>query len=45
MGVCPDVMVANRTCRNDVLNVTGVQSNREQCVEFTRPLVTSTYIC
>ena len=41
MGVCPDAMVADRSCRNDIVNVSGSLNNRQQCVLFTRPLAAS----
>ena len=38
-GVCPDEM-DSRGCSNDVSNVRGKVSNRQQCVSFTRSFMT-----
>ncbi len=41
MGVCPDAMVAGRSCRNNVYNVSGGMNDVQQCVKFSRDLAAS----
>ena len=44
LGVCPDVLDNRGTCTDNLLGVSGFSSNRQQCVSFTRPFTTGTYL-
>ena len=37
-GVCPDTMLAGRSCADNVYNVSGGMDNMQQCVKFSRSL-------